>query len=319
MNTKRAFASLVLSALLWPGLAAAAAAVQNIDPFYLQSLKDGESLYRGKRYREAADSLEIAAFGLNAKKDALARTRVFLALSYAYLNDSIKAESNIKSALALLGSEGLRSYDLPDPAKADLGKLLKLYGIDKTPAAKPAAPSGGNTVPPPDVKKADGPPPAKIVVPPAAGLPAEAMLKETIRREPRLAESYYALAGLQAAAKDPAEAKATLGKLLENNPAEIRARLEIGRIEYGERRLKDAEKSLTKFLELINSVSVERIRVLEAKVLLALSADLRGDSKKALAAIKDAPELADPAFRSGLGLTADDLERLARLLQRQVK
>ena len=58
---------------------------------------------------------------------------------------------------------------------------------------------------------------------------------------------------------------------------------------------------------------------MEAKVLLALSADSRGDSKKALAALGDAPELGDPAFRGGLGLSAEDLERLSRLLRRQVK
>ena len=60
---------------------------------------------------------------------------------------------------------------------------------------------------------------------------------------------------------------------------------------------------------------MDRRQVLEGKVLLALSAYLRGDSKKALDALNDAPELADPAFRAGLGLPADDLERLTRLLK----
>ena len=106
-----------------------------------------------------------------------------------------------------------------------------------------------------------------------------------------------------------------MNKLLENNPAEIRAHLEIGRIAYGERRLKDAEKALEKFLDLKNNVPMDRRQVLEGKVLLALSAYLRGDSKKALDALNDAPELADPAFRAGLGLPADDLERLTRLLK----
>jgi cytochrome c-type biogenesis protein CcmH/NrfG len=110
-----------------------------------------------------------------------------------------------------------------------------------------------------------------------------------------------------------------LNKLLENNQAEIRGHLELGRIAFGERRLKDAEKSLEKFLELKNNVPIERHQVLEAKALLALSAYLRGDSKKALAALNDAPELADPAFRESLELAPDDLDRLSRLLQRRAE
>lgn len=304
----------VFAALLGMGLFLQAPALpragyggQAIDPFYLKSLKEGETQFQAKRYKEASDCFEIAAFGLHSKKDDLARTRVLLALCYAYLNDSAKSELNLKSALALLGTDALAAFDLPEPAKTDLAKAMRIFGLDKPTAPKAEKPTGGTPTAPPETKKA-----AEI---PAIKPSGEAELKESIRREPRLAEPYYALARLQIEANDPAAARATLNKLLENNPAEIRAHLEIGRIAYGERRLKDAEKALEKFLDLKNNVPMDRRQVLEGKVLLALSAYLRGDSKKALDALNDAPELADPAFRAGLGLPADDLERLTRLLK----
>ena len=304
----------VFAALLGMGLFLQAPALpragyggQAIDPFYLKSLKEGETQFQAKRYKEASDCFEIAAFGLHSKKDDLARTRVLLALCYAYLNDSAKSELNLKSALALLGTDALAAFDLPEPAKTDLAKAMRIFGLDKPTAPKAEKPTGGTPTAPPETKKA-----AEI---PAIKPSGEAELKESIRREPRLAEPYYALARLQIEANDPAAARATLNKLLENNPAEIRAHLEIGRIAYGERRLKDAEKALEKFLDLKNNVPMDRRQVLEGKVLLALSAYLRGDSKKALDALNDAPELADPAFRAGLGLPPDDLERLTRLLK----
>jgi tetratricopeptide (TPR) repeat protein len=309
MNMKAVFAALLGMGLFLqaPALPRAGYGGQAIDPFYLKSLKEGETQFQAKRYKEASDCFEIAAFGLHSKKDDLARTRVLLALCYAYLNDSAKSELNLKSALALLGTDALAAFDLPEPAKTDLAKAMRIFGLDKPTAPKAEKPTGGTPTAPPETKKA-----AEI---PAIKPSGEAELKESIRREPRLAEPYYALARLQIEANDPAAARATLNKLLENNPAEIRAHLEIGRIAYGERRLKDAEKALEKFLDLKNNVPMDRRQVLEGKVLLALSAYLRGDSKKALDALNDAPELADPAFRAGLGLPADDLERLTRLLK----
>ncbi len=326
MNTKVLLTAFLGLILLLPAPAApgAAGCGQSIDPFYLQSLKDGELKFQAKRYKEASESLEIAAFGLHAKKDAFARTRVFLGLCYAHLNESAKAEQNLKSAQALLGREGLQSFDLPEPGKTDLAKALRIFGLDMPAAPKTELPADGTKTPAPGAKKAAEVPPAKAAIAPLAagadaGLSGEALLRESIRREPRQAGPYYALAGLQAEAKNFAGAKATLNKLLENNPAEIRGHLELGRIAYRERRLKEAEKSLEKFLELKNNVPVERRRVLEARVFLALSAYLRGDTKKARTALADTPELADPAFRNGLGLAADDLERLSGLLQRPAK
>jgi tetratricopeptide (TPR) repeat protein len=316
MNTKRFIAACLLLALFVLGLTATRAESrgQNIDPFYLQSLKMGESLFLAKRYKEASESLEIAAFGLASKKDGLARTRVWLALCYTYLNERVKAEQNLKSAQTILGTEALRSIDLPEPARTDLAKILKIFSPETPPVPK---------APPVETTKASEVPAAKIATAlagePAGGLSTEAMLRESIRREPRQVESYYTLAKLLVEAKDPAAAKATLNKLLENNPTEIRGHLELGRISYSERHLKDAEKSLEKFLELNKSVPAERRLVVEAKVLVALSAYLRGDTKKAQAVLNDAPELLDPAFRAGLGLAADDLERLSRLLLRQEK
>jgi hypothetical protein len=91
MNTKHVLAILAAAILLGTGPAGAGSA-QNIDPFYLRSLKEGEAHFQAKRFSQAAESLELAAFGLTSGQDQLARARVLLALAYGRLNESGKAE-----------------------------------------------------------------------------------------------------------------------------------------------------------------------------------------------------------------------------------
>jgi hypothetical protein len=302
-------------------LEAAANGRQNTDPFYLKSLKDGESFYQAKRYKEAADSLEIAAFGLFGNKDALARARVFLGLSYAGLNERAKAERNIKTAAAILGPEGWPRFDLPESVKTDLSKILRILKIDLLPAAPSANPKAAEAALP-DKAKAPETPPVNAAVPKPdadSGSRNRAALKEEIRQAPRRPDSYFELARLEAAAGDAAAAKAALNKLLENNPAEIRGYLQLGRIAFSERNWKEAEKHLEKFLALKDSLTIDRRLVVEAQAVLALSAYLRGDVNKTLAALGNAPELADPAVRDGLSLDAADKERLVQLLRRLAK
>lgn len=288
---------------------------QNTDPFYIKSLRDGETLYQARRYKEAAESLEIAAFGLFSRKDTLARTRVYLTLCYAYLNDRAKAEQNLNNARTILGLDGLLNYELPEAVRADWIKILRIFKVDSAPPPAPAAPNSRSDASPAAKTPAPKPTPADSSGA-AAGSGAIDSLKEAIRRTPRQADLYRELVRLQIEAKDPSGAKDTLHRLLENNPAEIQGHLELGRLAYGERSLREAEKSLEKFLSLKASITIDRRLIVEAEALLALSAFLRGDREKARTALKEASELADPEYRDKMNLSAEDRERLARLLQR---
>jgi tetratricopeptide (TPR) repeat protein len=300
--------------LAFSTLLAAAAAVgalsvfarQEIDPFYLKSLREGEALFQAGRYGEAARSFEMAAFGLFQRKDALARSRVFLWLCYARLNDRPKAEQNLRSALTILGPEGLAALEIPEGAKADLARALKNLKIEAFPAPSAGAPP--RTVPLPET--------------PPRGADRDktlASLAESIRLQPRESGPYYEMGRLLADSGDYAAAETVYKNLLAANPAEIRGYLEWGKLAFRRRDWKNAEKRAEMFLKLSADVAADPRLLPEARAYLALAAAQRGDMNKAEAALRASPELADPAAAAALGLLGEDRERLASILRRVFK
>lgn len=291
---------------------------QDIDPFYLQSLKTGETLFRSGNFREATSSLEIAAFGLFSKKDLLGRTRLLLGLCHGYLNDNASSEASLKAAYALLGPNGFAEADLPETARADLNKLLRRFKMEAVPSASS--------------EPVKSPAPAeKTIVPALKTTPTEKSgtgsgsvidmkeLQAEILRSPREAEAYYALARAQELSGDLTAARKTYQKLLTNNPAEVRAYLESGKVAYFQRSLKESERQIEKFLDLARGVRLDRLLSAEAKAYLALSAYLRGDTTKAQKTIRDAPELFDANLFDSLRLGPEDSARLVQLLGRLEK
>lgn len=287
---------------------------QEVDPFYLKALRNGETFYQAKNFKDAAKSFEIAMFGLHATKDALAKASAYLGLCCSNLGDQSGAERNLRSALTILGREGLAALAFPEAVKADLQQTIRLLRIEVLPPVAAAPPAG-----PPS---ADAHIPAKDAEPvrsPDSGKPEGgriSALEEEIRQTPRRTEFYYELGRLQMDGGDPAAARRTYQKMLANNPAEIRGYLELGKLAYRERSLKEAERQFEKFLDPSNHASVERLLVVEGKVYLALSAYLRGDSKKVLAILRDAPELSDRSSTAALTLAVEDRDRLEQILRR---
>lgn len=284
------------------------ASSQEVDPFYLKALADGESLFRAKSFSAAVSRLEIAAFGLYAQPAALGKARLLLGLSYAYLNDPAKTESYLKAAYAVLGPAGIAEISLPDSARADLLRLARTYKLD--------APTIQAKAPPPDIKPSGPTAPATSKSAPATVSSAQrSALEKEIRDAPRQTASYYELAALHEAAGDRKSAGRVFRNLLANIPAEIRAWLEIGRLQYLDRSLKDAEKSLDKFLSLAADIPTDARMLVSARAYLILSAHLRGDGAKARQLVRDAP-LLDDALIASLGLLPEDRDRLLRILGR---
>jgi len=290
-------------------------AAQEIDPFYLQSLKDGEALFAERNYRDAAVRFDIAAFGLSQKKETLGRVRVFQALCYDYIGDRSKAEESLRTAYALLGPGGLAAIAIPDQAKADLLKLLRRTKFDSEPAAKtePAPPTAGDTVTSDAAEK-----PALKENPPRTeeGALSIDRLEEEIVQYPRRIASYYDLAHLYAEAGNLRSARKVYQKLVEKNPAEIRAYLEMGKIAYRERSLREADKHFAKFLSLARSFPLDINLIAEAKAFSALSAYIRGDASTALKILEGAPELREPGVLEALSLDDEARGLLVRLLER---
>ncbi len=288
-------------------------AAQEIDPFYLQSLKDGEAFFAERNFRDAAVRFDIAAFGLSQKKDTLGRVRVFLALCYDYLGDGVKAEENLKAAYSLLGPAGLASVAVPDRAKADLLKLLRRTRLDNDAAAKtePAPPAAGETSASAGAEK----PALKETRKEPVRLSIQE-LEEIIAQDPRQNASYYDLARLYTEAGKLRSARKVYQKLVDKNPAEIRGYLELGKIAYRERSLREADKHFEKFLSLAKSFPLDIGLIAEAKAYSALSASLRGGSSQALRILQGAPELQEPGVLEALPLDDKDRTLLLQLLER---
>ena len=284
------------------------AAGQEIDPFYRKTLESGEAAYLAKSYEEAVRTLEIAVFGLTKEKTLQARGYILLALSRAALKQEEQSAENLASAAALLGWDELQAMILPESAKAELKKLLTAT----PPASKMQAVNASPTVRPPVV--------APVTVPESTPHASPvARFREAIKINPRDPLAFYELAAYYREIQDPANARKTMESLLAQNPAEIRGYLEIGRLEYAARNLKNAEKSLEKFLSLTEDVRVEdRLRD-EGRALLLLSAWLRGDAKKTAKLLPLSEDLFQPERFDRLSLTAQDKERLRALRESRKK
>ena len=106
---------------------ARAANAQDVDPFYLKTLKDGESLILAQKYLEAVQSLEIAAFGLHARPDLVVKAQAYLALGYSRLNEKARFEAALKAVLALTKNKGLREIDLAAALRPEIDKLIDVF------------------------------------------------------------------------------------------------------------------------------------------------------------------------------------------------
>jgi hypothetical protein len=303
MKRYRCFACFVLFLLAVGGRASfAAQAGQDIDPFYLNALAAGEAHFKAKAFGQAVASLEIAAFGLFARPAELGRARLLQGLCHGYLGVREKIEPELRSAYALLGTDGLAKAEIPDWARADLVKLLKSYQLEapataalRTLPALPSSSGGGGLRPTP-----------------AAG--DKAALERIIRENPRQAAAYFDLAAWHEAAGDLAAARRVYQNMLAKIPAEIRAYYETGRLFYLERGYKDAGKWLERYLGFTADLPADPRLVAAAKAYLILSAERRGDAAKVRTTLRLKPALDEAIVRS-LDLSAADRDRLLRLLR----
>ena len=287
---------------------------QDIDPFYLKAQADGETAFRARSYAQALASLQIAAFGLYARPAELGRVRLVMGLCHGYLNDRANAEAQLKAAYALLGPSGMADADLPDQARADLLTLLKQFKLD---APLPPAAAETAAAKPPALKEAvpAGPPSPAPVRTQAAPDADRAGLEKEIAEFPRRAEAYFKLAARHEQNGDLKAAAKVFQSLLDSSPTEIRACLEIGRLRYLERSLRDAEKWLERFLQLARNVPMDAGTLAAGRAYLILSAHLRGDAAKVKAQLRREPAF-DEALLAALDLKPEDKSRLLLILGR---
>lgn len=301
---------------------------QTTDPFYHKWLESGEISYFARNYARAVEYLEIAVFGLARHKEPLVRGYVYLALSRTALGQSEPAAAALAAAANIVGWDGLRTMDLRFEARKELDKLLAKSSPPPPTAAKPStenkkteeASPPVEILPLPDQNRTEEPPPetppATLPEPhPETGVPSIGDLRRIIETDPRNSGPYFDLAFVYRQIRDYRNARETLEELLDQNPAEIRARLEIGRLEYLADDPKAAVKSLEKFLSLTADVPVEERFRDEGRALLLLSLARKGDQKKVARLLETSGDLFRPERFDKLTLDPADLERLRTLRQ----
>jgi TonB family protein len=106
-------------------------------------------------------------------------------------------------------------------------------------------------------------------------------LERQIKADPQNAGLYYDLYEHYTANSNTGAAEKTLENLIKKNPDETKGYYLLGKIQYRQRDLKNAEKNLGKVFTLQEKAPVEEFMLLEAKVYQILTILLRGDRTKA--------------------------------------
>ena len=241
---------------------------QNIDPFYLQRLISGERAFLDGNYQTAVKELEIALFGVHGEEQLKAKAYVYLGMSHYYLNNRGKAETYLRDAKRLIGLEGLRGLVPDESVWFYLNRVmleLKLLELEQKRPAGTATPMKS-----PGQKQNISTNVDAIV----------RDLERQIRSSPQNVSLYYNLYEFHMENDNREAAKKAIENLIKKNPDEAKGYYLLGRIQYQQRDLKQAEKNLGKVFELQEKIPVDEYVMLEAKIYQILTMLLRGDKTR---------------------------------------
>jgi TolA-binding protein len=301
---------------------------QEVDPFYLKLLAQGEKSLLAKNYREAIKELEIAAFGLHKEEKLKAKALVYMSMSYYYLKDMENCEKYMRQAFDMVGREGIADLEkeIDESLRNDFLKLLVHFKLtsgalkegplgrqEKTEKEEPKAKESAHKTEVP-VKKETPRTQATKPRPRAVQDPVKA-LEESIKDSPRNVGPYYELYELLIKNNDAKAAKKTLENLVRYNPYEINGLFLLGKINFSTRKYKDAEKNFEKIVTLSRRIEVEENVLDETRAYLILSSYLRGDRKKAQELVSEFMSALSPRKISTLGLDIREKERLERIIK----
>lgn len=265
---------------------------QEVDPFYSNLLEKGEKSFLAGNYKDAVKELEIAAFGILGENKLRAKAYVYLSLSYYYLKETDKSEKYLKDAISLVGEEELRSLEIAESARIELENLLNSFKLKEN--QKQAAEKRS-------VRRVD------------IGLIKE--LVKNIKAHPRNVDLYYELYNIYIDDNNFKAAKDMLKNLVKNNPGEINGYYLLAKIEFRERKYKDAEKIFERILELSKRIQIKESILAETRAYLILSSYLRGKRKQAREMVFARMDDFTNEKISSLSLDIQDKEKLQRIIK----
>lgn len=265
---------------------------QEVDPFYFNLLEKGEKSFLAGNYKDAVKELEIAAFGIPGENKLRAKAYVYISLSYYYLKETDKSEKYLKDAISLVGEEELRSLEIAESARIELENLLNSFKLKEN--QKQAAEKRS-------VRRVD-----------------IALIKElvkNIKAHPRNVDLYYELYNIYIDDNNFRAAKDMLKNLVKNNPGEINGYYLLAKIEFRERKYKDAEKIFERILELSKRIQIKESISAETRAYLILSSYLRGKRKQAREMVFARMDDFTNEKISSLSLDIQDKEKLQRIIK----
>jgi len=238
--------------LLVPAIfSAALASFQQVDPFYLKAMADGEKAFAAGDFQSAAQSFEIAAFGLYSDKNALAKAWAYLCVAVYKAGQMEKSREVAQKLEELMGTTDLNTIGLKAEVASDVNKLVKFFKENLQPRGSSL---GSQTRVLPSsraAKEGSGSGEDKIV------LDREKSLNSALRADPRNASLYLDLYDFYVIQKKSREARGLLEKLVDKVPEEPRGHYFLGKAFYAERKYNDAGKYFENVLRLTAKKPVE--------------------------------------------------------------
>jgi tetratricopeptide (TPR) repeat protein len=230
--------------LILASFSSALASVQQVDPFYLKAMADGEKAFAAGDFQSAAQSFEIAAFGLYNDKNALTKAWAYLCLAHYKAGQIEKSHEAAQKLEELMGPADLSSIGLKAEVASDVDKLMKFFKeYLQTRGFSPGVqtrvlPTGQA------VKEGSGSVENKMA------LEREKSLKDGLKADPRNASLYLDLYDFYAIQKKSKEARDVLEKLVDKVPQEPRGHYLLGKAFYAQRKYNEAQRHFENVLRL---------------------------------------------------------------------
>lgn len=299
--------SIIMAALLIPGEGTLLG--QEVDPFYLNLLNQGEKSLLESSYRKAIDELEIAVFGLTNETRLEAKAYVYMSLSYFHLNDLEQSKKYFKKAQEAIEGKDLQDLDLDESVRTDLESLINSFKAET--AREKQLESIRKKYEAEDLPfgEAEG-----ALSRLERDLRITRELEKDIEEDPRNTSLYYDLYLLYKHSNNVLYARRTLENLVKNNPSEIQGYYLLGKLEFGERNYEEAEKIFEKILSLFERAQTDESILAETKAYLILASSLRGKEDKAQELVSSWMSDFTEEKISSFSIEIEDKEKLQRIV-----
>ncbi len=221
---------------LWTGVAvflgaAVLSFALQVDPFYQQSLAEGERLLEAGNYADAALALEVAVFGLRGDRPQQIKALGYFVLAAYKAGQAEKSRDGARRFLRLVGEDPLETLPLKEEWREELLKLISYF--HKSPDTKPPA-------------RTEKPPPAKEEKTPLEERPPD-QTPSPSRAD--LAARSYGLFDQYLQQNQTAAARRVLESLLRQEPSEVRAVHLLGKLDFREEKFKSARSRFEKVVD----------------------------------------------------------------------